>query len=168
MEALLGSKEIFRANLQRFLNDPRLGMLGSCYLLTSKYPDIPEVRAGVEKAMHALGVSPPEKLTFIAGSIFMVRSCVLRRIRDTYNICDFEMVQKGTRDGTLAHVLERVFGCYTIARGYKLQGVGRSLAFELHQLLMKLARFIYQRKITSNNHLIVKLFKMPIIYFRRS
>ena len=168
MSALLGSRKVFCRNLEAFRLDERLGMLGSRYLLTSKYTDAPEVRRGVELAMQELGHPVPEEITFIAGAIFMVRSSVLHGLKATYRLSDFAGVQAGVKDGTLAHILERVIGCYTLALGYKVRGVGGSFAFSAKLLLRRMLRFVYQSKMTSSKHLIIKIFKVPVIYLRKS
>lgn len=167
MSALLGSRKVFCRNLEAFRCDKRLGMLGSRYLLTSTYMDMPEVRLGVESAMQELGQSVPKKITFIAGAIFMVRSSVLHGLKEAYCLSDFADVQDGVKDGTLAHILERVVGCYTLALGYKVRGVGGSFAFSAKLLLRRILRFIYQSKRTSSNHLIIKFFKIPLIHHKR-
>ena len=117
--------------------------------------------------MKTLGRPEPQKITFVAGSIFMVRSCVLKHIKATYHFRDFAEVKRGKKDGTLAHVLERVFGCYTESIGYTVRGTGRDLLFDIKHILRVITTFVYQQKITASNHLIIKLFKLPVIYLKR-
>ncbi len=162
MEAVLGSPQIFAANISAFQTNPRLGMIGSKYCTTNHYRDVKEVQESVVKIMNELGFSDVLPITFVAGTMFMVRSSVLKIIQHKFTMDDFTATDGKVKDGTLAHVLERVFGCLVVAQGYKIKSFSRNIKFEIEGLKIWLKNFIYRKKITKSNYLQIKIFKIPV------
>ncbi|MBQ8630416.1 MAG: hypothetical protein IJ479_01700 [Alphaproteobacteria bacterium] len=163
-EGVLGSEKVFFKNINAFKSNPMLGMVGSKYLITSDPKSSLKVSSVVKKLMLRLGYRPPQKITFVAGSMFMIRSSLLQKIKDNYVLADFSPTDGTIKDGTLAHVLERVFGCLTIAEGYEVKGFDRNRHFEFYERLQYLRRLIWHRKITRHNNLLVKVCKIPVYH----
>lgn len=162
--ALLGSEKLFAKNIRAFVDNLNLGMIGSKYLISSDPASSLKVRAEVMKAMPRLGYKPPQRITFVAGSMFIIRSVLLQKIKNNYVLSDFSPTDGAVKDGTLAHVLERVFGCVTVAEGYKIKGFDRNRSFEFQGTLQYVRNFICRRKITRSNNLIIKVFKVPVYH----
>lgn len=163
-QGLLGSNTLFLKNLYKFNIEVDLGMIGSRYLITSNIKNIREVKSGVCNVMEKLGYKKPERITFVAGTMFMIRSHLLQKVKDNFTINDFDISDANVKDGTLAHILERVFGCLVIANGYKIKGYDKNNLFEYASIIRTIRNFIYYRKITKNNYMLVKVFKLPIYH----
>lgn len=163
LSSLLGSARRVQKNLEHFARDPHLGMLGSAYLMTGHPSHAEKVRPLLGGVMRRLGYEQWE-FRFIAGTMFWVRSAVMESIKRAYSPADFEPTREAGSDGTLAHALERAFGCATLAAGYRLLGVGRSMRFELAALRTAVMHFLYRKKYTRNGSLIVKICKIPVYY----
>jgi hypothetical protein len=88
----------------------------------------------------------------------------LQGIKDNYTINNFAVTDDKVKDGTLAHALERVFGCLVMAQGYQIKGYDRNECFEYRSRMLSLQRFILQKKITRNNYMLVKIFKLPVYH----
>ena len=164
IEALIGTKKIFNKNISAFNNNPKLGMIGSKYCIMSCLKDTSGMKTKVAAIMKELDFNNAASTTFIAGTMFMVRSLLLQKIKDKYTLADFAATDDKIKDGTLAHALERVFGCAVQAQGYAIQGYDRNIGFESHSRMMSLRRFIFQKKITGRNYLQIKIFKLPIYH----
>ena len=102
----------------------------------------------------------PKDLHFVAGTMFFVRAKLLRPFLK-YKIEDFAISDKSIHDNTLAHVLERLFGLAVTAQGYKIQGV-KYKSYAWLFFIAKLKRFLFQKKITRQGKLIIKICKIPV------
>ena len=167
VDALIGSKNIFNKNICAFKNDKKLGMIGSKYCITSGYKNVIKVKDEVVEIMHGFGLREFLPITFVAGTMFLVRSSLLQKIRDRYTIDDFAKTDGQIKDGTLAHTLERVFGCLVIAQGYKIQGFDENKDFECKSIFLSVRRFLFQSKITQKGYLLIKICKIPV-YHRKT
>lgn len=164
MDALLGSAEIWQRNLAVFEKDPRLGMLSSRYLITSE-PECSEyLRPGVEQIMAKLNLPTPQKITFAAGTMFLVRAKLLEPVRKNFAVADFVPTDSSVQDGTLAHAFERAFGCMATARGYEVKGFDKNKWFEWGVKCQRFFNFFYSNNITRSNHQIIKVCRIPIYY----
>lgn len=164
LEALIGSKRIFLKNISAFQNNENLGMIGSKYCITSSYKNAVDVRDKVIEIMNGFNFTNFLPITFVAGTMFFVRSEILQKVKENYTINDFDITDNQVKDGTLAHALERVFGCLVVAQGYQIQGYDKNRNFEYQSIARLLQRFIFQRKITKRNYLQVKILKFPIYH----
>ena len=163
-EGILGSNALFKKNIAKFEANNDLGMIGSKYLITSNIKNCREVKAGVQELMVKFGYSKPQTITFVAGTMFIVRNHLLKQIKDSFSIGDFEISNPNIKDGTLAHILERVFGCIVIAQGYRLNGYDKNSSIGCSSLLRTASNFVYRKKITKNNYLLIKIFKLPVYH----
>ncbi len=161
---LLGSHALFIKNLYKFEVKQNLGMIGSKYLITSNVKNAKGVESGVKDFMIKLGYIKSEKITFVAGTMFMVRSHLLQQIKENFSINDFEISDPEIKDGTLAHILERIFGCLVVANGYTINGYDKNYYFECASILKTIRHFIYCRKITNHDYLLIKICKLPVYH----
>lgn len=156
--ALIGSKEIFKKNIEKFERKPQLGMVGSRYLIVSAHKYCKGMIGEVESLLAQMSPLSVSEIKFVAGTMFLVRSELMQKIKDNVSFEDFEYTQAGVKDGTLAHVMERVLGGVVIASGYKLKGYDNGLKLMINRFL----DYFVTRKITKNNHLLIKFCKIPI------
>jgi rhamnosyltransferase len=164
IDALIGNKKIFMKNLHAFEKDKTLGMVGSKYCITSNIKNFNLVEEGIHQVMKHLGLNNYMPIKFVAGTMFMVRSSIMKSIKGVYTIEDFMPTNGAVKDGTLAHIMERVFGCMVTAAGYKIKGFDKSRSFETYSLSKKICRFFYQKKVTKSNYLQVKILKIPVYH----
>ena len=162
IESLLGTPEQFKKNVEMFNKNPDLGMIGSRHLITSKDTVLASLKARINETMIALGFNEPKPITFVAGTMFMSRAKLLSPIKNKYNFVDFEPTDGKLKDGTLAHVMERLFGCVIQAQGYKIKGCG---LFSIELILRRIYHFVYANKVTNSGYHVIKIMKLPI--FRR-
>lgn len=162
MDGVLGSKQRVENNLAQMAKNSNLGMIGSKYLITSNEQISKNVRAQVVDVMQKLGFPAPRLIKFVAGTMFLVRSRLLKALQGRFLLSDFEETNPAVKDGTLAHALERVFGCLVEAQGYEIKGWGTNLPFEMKSLFFHVGRFLYQRKVTQNKQMLIKVCKIPV------
>ena len=161
---LLNSKKLFAKNMEKFFQNKKLGMVASKYLITSDVVNSRVVSKNVKKIMKNLGFINFNKTLFVAGTMFMVRSKLLQKIKDNFNFDDFDLTDATVKEGTLAHTLERVFGCVVIAQGYQIKGFDVNHAFECQNSLLSICNFFYRRKITKRNYDLIKICKIPVYH----
>ena len=162
IKALLGSPNIISKNIMAFKKNPKLGMISSKYVITSDYPTYAIMLPKINSIMKKLNYAPISKLTFVAGTMFIARSYLMQRIKDNFTINDFAPTDSNVKDGTLSHVLERIFGAITIASGYTIKGFDTKMSLEYNKLLS----FLYRKKITKSNHTLIKICKIPVYHHK--
>ena len=124
VEALIGTPKIFADNIKKFENNHKIGMIGSKYLITSSTDSYTNILPQVNNTIKNLGFTIPNKLTFVAGTMFMMRSSLLKPIiKAGYNIDSFEPTGKTSQANALAHIFERVFGALVTLQGKEIKKV---------------------------------------------
>jgi lipopolysaccharide biosynthesis protein len=160
VNALIGSKTIFRKNFHELQNNPKIGMIGSNYLITktTRWCNKPAIL----KVMNSLGFGRFSDIKFVAGSMFIVRARILKVLQGlSFSIKDFQVTTR-TKDGTLAHAMERVLGSIVIVQNYEIHGFDKDIKFELASMLYKIKRFLYQNVKTSHGKRLIKICRIPI------
>lgn len=108
---LIGSDELVRAIHQRFVDQPRLGLVGSSHF-RGDYPGTwpRNVKPTLELA-NRLGCSEAQfKPDFFAGTMFWIRRELLDLLKSLNLSQDDFPEEAGQTDGELQHALERIFG----------------------------------------------------------
>lgn len=159
-EALTGSPQIVRENLQLFADNPKLGMLGCDFCVTEEYQSYQSMEEQIEKESLKLGFEVKERRLFVAGTMFLCRMELLKPFL-RYQIEDFEYVKSGIKDNTLAHVLERLLGWSICAQGYEVRGVCYN-NYMLRRILPEVMRFFFQKKRTKTGKTLIKVCKIPV------
>ena len=162
--ALLGSKRIWKKNVNAFLQDPQLGMLSSQYLITSEKICSEYLRPAIDQEMQKMGYQTPQNITFVAGTMFVARAKLLEKIKKYFSISDFAPTDVSVQDGTLAHVIERVLGCLIAVQGYEIKGFDKNWWVDYVPSMRQVARSFYSDDITSSNHRLIKVCKIPVYY----
>lgn len=165
VDAIAGSKRIFKENIDHFAQDPNLGMIGSSYLITS-------VRDNCENEVHYLKyfynkLSMLESFDyyFVSGTMFMVRAELLKPLvtSDIVNE-NFEESVSRTLGGTKAHALERIFGFLVHEQGKIIKGFDQSLYknFITSKFMHSIRRFLFDKRITTKGRILIRVFRIPI------
>ena len=126
-ENLMGTKNIFKANLKKL---EKYGLAGSKKRITTMNRRFPENTLLFEKICRQIGIEP-KKANFIAGTIFLARIEIIKRIKELNLLqLDFENKTMETgSNGTVAHVIERLFGVLCNDLGYKIYGSNQRKIF---------------------------------------
>lgn len=162
IEALIGNKEIIKNNIERFKKDNKLGLIGSKYLLTSSPSDLENVIDKIDPLAHSLGIKDTSDKTYVSGTMFMVRTELMKQFQHIYNAQDFTVSEETGSDGALSHLLERIFCIGISSLGYKIKGFDSRLDFEIASLILRFKRFLYQEKITHKGRKTIKICKIPV------
>ncbi len=126
-ENLMGAKNIFKANLKKL---EKYGLVGSKKRITTMNERCPENVWLFEDVCRQIGIEP-KKANFIAGTIFLARIEIIKRIKELNLLqLDFENKTMETgSNGTVAHVIERLFGVLCNDLGYKIYGSNKRKIF---------------------------------------
>lgn len=165
IKPLLGSKKQVLKNLQ-YLSDEkkRIGMIGSKHLITSNNNDSIKVLQQVENVFEKMKIKCPSQICFVAGTMFWIKSSLLNDIKKHFQLSDFLPTNSRIKDGTLAHAMERVFGCLCLSKKYRIVGVEFSFMFLLKSIFYYLCKFAYSQKITKHNYMQIKICKIPVFH----
>ena len=126
-ENLLGTKYIFRKNLNKL---KKYGIVGSKARITTMNERCPENVWLFEDVCKQIGIEP-KKANFIAGTMFLARIEIIKRIKELNLLrLDFENKKMETGSiGTNAHVIEMLFGVICNELGFKIYGSNQRKAF---------------------------------------
>lgn len=163
-ESLIGSPKIWQKNLCAFDKDNHLGMIGSPPLIKKTDHTDAAFLPIIGQQLKRIGLPEQNNFSFVAGTMFIVRSSLLRVLQNMYHISDFQITDGQIRNGTFAHVFERLFGAIIYAQGYYIKGFHWNWKFLLNSSGRLILRFFYQKKITKNNKLTIKICKIPIFF----
>ncbi len=122
LETLLGSKKIVESVFECFRVDPKLGMIAPQHF----EPVRPFLGWGwnfesAKKAARRMGIkiSLDRRLDFPSGSMFWARSAALKPLLDCNFSLDEFPNETGQIDGTISHVIERLFFFSCERAGYR-------------------------------------------------
>lgn len=161
LSALL-SKSVVNDNIRRLEDNPKIGMLGSAWCLTGDEADYRQLLSELTTQIDKIGFKVPQNKDFIAGTMFWVRARLLKPFL-FYQIGDFAVTNGKCHDGTLAHLLERLFGWAITAQGYEIYGVEDRKYFWA-RVWAGLCRFVWQKKRTRNGKILIKICKIPVYH----
>lgn len=166
--ATLKSEKVVKNIISAFEKDKKLGMAADYHLIVNKERD--DIRAQQEaiKILKQLGY---ENISYgyVAGTMFWCRAFLLSPLKRLgIDLSDFEESSAHCKISTRAHVLERLLGCLVGAQSQKIADPITFIQFpgKICETVRKMKRFFFQRKITKNGKLIVKICKIPV--YRRS
>lgn len=159
-EALLGSELQIEKNFEIMQND-NVGMVSSGYCITAERKTYEQFLPQINQELHKLGFDRSiEKLSFVAGTMFWVKTKVLQKLT-TYNITDFPITDGSQKEGTKAHMFERLFGALVQVNGMQLFGV-KQYRYGRQFLWQEIKRFCFQKKVTKHGKLLIKILKIPV------
>ena len=152
----MATPERLAENIKILDNNPKIGMVGSKYCVTSALRDYKKLLPQINEELQKMQLAPVNKLTFVAGSMFLVRAKCLEPLLH-YQMTDFAPTDANVKEGTLAHVVERIIG--VVASPVKQISHQR---YGLYFMIVLIKRFLFQKKLTNSGKKIVKILKIPV------
>ncbi|MBO6289076.1 MAG: hypothetical protein J6N45_01970 [Alphaproteobacteria bacterium] len=156
------SKSAVANNLRLLMQNDKIGMVSSEYVLTNEKWAYQNVMSQIETEMVKIGMEIPKDKHFVAGTMFWARAKLLKPFL-VYKIENFAVSEGQIHDGTLAHVIERMFGLVITAQGYQVRGVFYK-KYLLNRFIANFKRFIFQKKLTRQGNEIIKICKIPVYH----
>jgi lipopolysaccharide biosynthesis protein len=128
LESVLGSSVLIADIVRSFVEDEKVGIVGSEELYFSGPKFVEKNRRSVDRIVHAIfpRASLPRDWGFFAGTMFWIRPSALVELSHVAGkVLRFEQ-DNSANDGQVAHALERVFGLIALLQGRKIGLVGAS------------------------------------------
>ena len=161
-DALLKNKERVQEDLALLESKPQIGMISSKYCVSTERWTYRDMLPQINKVLTECGLSQTQKMSFVAGTMFYVRAKLLKPLL-RYTINDFAPSDGDIKEGTFAHVMERLMGALVQAQGYTVYGL-RHDNYAKGFFMAALKHFLFQKKKTNTGHTIIKLFRIPICH----
>lgn len=155
-DSMLATPERLSENLEIMDKNPTVGLLGSKYCLTSAPRDYNKLLPQINVELEKLKLSPVDKLSFLAGSMYLIRAKCLEPLLH-YQITDFVPTDCNVKEGTLAHVVERIIGVITSP----IKTISHQ-RYSLYFTLVAIKRFLFQKKLTASGKKLIKVCKIPV------
>jgi len=167
VESLIGSEKIFANNLLRFARHPETGMVASKYLITSSTDSYTNILPQVQNTIKKLSLNVPQKLTFVAGTMFMARAHLFCPIvKAGYTLNDFEPTGRTSQGNQLAHVFERVFGAMITGQQHSIYKNNKGTCkTKFTYIFNRIKHFIVYTKKIDKNTKIIKLFGITVVKY---
>lgn len=159
LEALLKDKTRVQDNLKILEDNPNIGMLASKYCVTNEKRIYQKLLPQVNDILKACGFNEVNTIHFVAGTMFYVRARLLKPLLK-YTIKDFAQTDEDIKEGTFAHVAERLFGALVEAQGYVVHGIEHD-NYTKEFILTALKYFVFQKKETKRR-VLIKVFRIPV------
>lgn len=185
--SFISSKENLEKSIASFKERPELGMVNSFKLFDTSNEFETVVHRlfcfhEAKKEIDRIGfkANPSNEVTYIAGTMFICRACLLSALKKM-NYCADDFI-KANRDNEndFAHIMERVFGWIVTSQNYCIDDPystkkltfrdyfryklfyldEKSVLGRFVRYCRKLRRFIYRVDV-SENIKVVKIFKLP-------
>ena len=156
----ISGKDVFNRCIEMF-NDPGVGMVaGDQGLLfdycTEKASGDPEIYKQVENLFV-------KNYLFVAGTMFIARTSLFSSVLSSASA--FEITDRNDNQ-SLAHMWERQFGAIVYQKGMRIEAAGeninKSIQLKIYAILYPVLKFLFHKKITRSNHLLVKVLKVPV------
>jgi len=163
INALIGTPLQVNRNIQILEKNKKTGMLGSRICLTGEKFYYNRYLDKTNEVLSFLNLKTVKKVECVAGTMFMARADCFKVFQNKIDISCFEKTDANIKDGTLAHVYERVFGAVVQSQSYKLKGVGHT---KIKYFLKKLHRLFYRKKISREGNITVQVLFFPV--YRKS
>lgn len=168
-DSMLETPDRIKKNLDELDNDDKIGMLGSNYCLTDSPVDYEKLLDGINENLTKMGFEKVEKLSFVAGAMFVCRACLLEVLK-CFKLSDFDTTNGKIKEGTLAHIVERLFGIIIELQNYKIRGIRHKTEklvkvydnYSLMFFVASVGRFFFQKKITRSGKKLIKICKIPV------
>ncbi|MGN0894724.1 MAG: rhamnan synthesis F family protein [Succinivibrio sp.] len=190
--SFISSKENLDKCIEAFENNKDVGMI-NCHRLfditkeNSRNPHLNYCFNEAKKLIESIGlhVNPDSYLKYIAGTMFICRSDIIKTLLKIELSADGFGPANRQNENDLAHVSERLFGWVTTSLGYKIVDpyttawdnfrylphclLCRVLTFKLrHRYFSKTCRFIFRIDSDDNGTKSVKIFKICVFKYNKS
>ena len=159
------NKKNIKKCIDSFAKDSRLGMISS-YKIIARAEKWDQFNHQQSLALlDKLGLSK-DNLGFVAGTMFIVRAKLMQPLLDL-NLKKEDFAISERDKNSLAHVIERFLGHIVIAQGYKIEDC--TTPYYIQRIMMPMIKvinptlkFIYSRKHTKSDKILIKIFKIPV------
>jgi glycosyltransferase involved in cell wall biosynthesis len=118
IDPLAGTSSQVDDVVDAFDSDPTVGMVGAAPFITTA----PDANAGLGRATSSR-FRVPQGLPFVAGTMFWVRSSLLKPLLDQALTEDDFSLDSREVEGGLEHVMERLLGALVLGAGFDILGV---------------------------------------------
>jgi GT2 family glycosyltransferase len=118
---LIGSDETVRKIVESFDNNPDIGMVtGKNTILDSRLYDYGNTTK-IDRLIDEAGYLFQDSYVFAGGTMFWMRTSLLEPVMRLFEAGKLEFEEeKGQKDNTIAHALERFFGIVCKVEGYRI------------------------------------------------
>lgn len=146
-----------------FNKKQNIGMIGSGKLITRYRCDCDkEAQDFALNLAHQWGLKVQKDVSFVAGTIFVVRAKLFECLQNKFTENDFEPSVR-VKKIALAYILERLFGIVVIGQGYCIEDVDLKKSYYNRTYFLRLFfRFLFKRQKTSSGKFIIKICKIPV------
>lgn len=147
--------------------DKSIGCISGLKVITTKKEDTDfYIKHLAEKESIEIGLNETNDYCFVAGTMFLVRANIFRKLQYRYNADNFEESKIGTGI-TFAHVLERILGKIVYAEGYTISDVDLLYPYyKKWRYIKRIFRLFYHKRVLKERILKVKLLGFTI--YKRS
>ena len=159
-DSMLADNKRLSENINILERNDKIGMVGSKYCFTNSKKDYANLLPQINTELKKLGQEPVEKISFIAGSMFLARADIFAPLK-AYEITDFTLTDGNIKEGTLAHIVERLFGALVLGQGYEIKTIKHN-GYGIYFAYVALKRFLFQQKITNSGKKLIKICKLPV------
>ena len=163
----ISSKEKFSRVIDGFCRDAKLGMVANHRVHHNGFAfKTRELYANVVRVMADMGLAL-KHCKHIAGTMFIARAELFIPIQKLgIDLDDFEVPDK-VHSQKMAHLFEVIFGYIVYAQGYEIRDCYTPLVWlyvvaPLQKVWVALRHFVYHKKVTTSNKVIVKILKIPV------
>ncbi|MDR2252125.1 MAG: glycosyltransferase [Endomicrobium sp.] len=160
---LIGTSKQIQKNIKILEENKEIGMLGSSVCTTSEKFYYNRFLSQINEILGKLKLKPAEKIKFVAGSMFIAKATLFKVLQKSIKSENFPETDNKIKDGTLAHVYERLFGAIIENQNYQIQRAGVS---KYKYMFKKIKRKLYRNRISKNGNLTRQILFLPI--YRKS
>lgn len=158
-DSLLKDKERVRENLVTF-QDKKVGMLSSAYCFAKEKRTYEKLLPKINQELKKMGRKSIDSVHFIAGTMFYARPEIFKPLLH-YTIDDFEVSASTIKEGTMAHIMERLMGILTEQAGFSIYTFKHD-GYTFQFIMARIKHFLFQKKKTTKGYTIVKVCRIPI------
>jgi lipopolysaccharide biosynthesis protein len=171
MDAIASTPKAFKENINKMQADPAIGMIGSSYFISKVSSSDEEEKRLIADFAHKLGADKISESQYVAGTMFIVRTSILKPLIASGMVNEeFEHSESRKLGGTKAHAIERILGILVTLSKKTIVGYDKSLWKDLitSSLAHALRRFTFDKRITSNGRVLVRICRIPVCNFKYS
>lgn len=161
------NKDTFNIVLDNLESNQKIGMHGPRAAFFNKKTDDHYAHKIADEYFAQKGLKKVS-YRFVGGTMFMVRAEILQTIKDLgISQSDFEAPDETHRGCQMAHIFERLCGYVVYEKGFKIADCTENvmiseLKYRLNIVKNEVLNFIFTKRVTSKNKLLIKVLKIPV------
>ena len=165
----VSSKAKFSRIIAGFYNNPRIGMVANYRVHHNGFAfKTKELYATITKLMSDMGLKL-RHCKHIAGTMFIAKAELFKPLQKLgIDINNFETPDK-THTQKISHIFEAILGYIVYAQNHIIcdcytNKIQKNIISPINKIKTAICHFIYHKKVTTNNKLIVKVLKIPVYH----